>query len=123
MATRTFKEKKQQSRVFFDVTFDVHAHVDIRERARTSETKDTNFVMAEKQKFHSGGHSCGGEKMRNASGQRGENKRQGRVKTNRNTSNKEVSRFNRVIQHCSRENKCTEKCAARAIFFFFFLAN
>ena len=34
--------------------------------ARTSETKDTNFVMAEKQKFHSGGHFCGGEKMRNA---------------------------------------------------------
>ena len=88
MATRTFKEKKQQSRVFFDVTFDVYAHVDIRERARTSETKDTNFVMAEKQKFHSGGHSCGGEKMRNASGQRGENERQGRVRTNRNTSNK-----------------------------------
>ena len=59
MATRTFKEEKQQSRVFFDVTFDVYTHVDIKERARTSETKDTNFVMAEKQKFHNGGHSCG----------------------------------------------------------------
>ena len=80
MATRTFKEKKQQSRVFFDVTFNVYTHVDIRERARTSETKDTNFVMAEKQKFHSGGHSCSGEKMRNASGQQGENERQGKVK-------------------------------------------
>ena len=36
--------------------------------------------MAEKQKFHSGGHSCSGEKMRNASGQQGENERQGKVK-------------------------------------------
>ena len=88
MATPTFKEKKQQSRVFFDVFFYVYSHVDIRERARTSETKDTNLVMAEKQKFQSGGHSCGGEKMKNASGQQGENERQGRVNTNRNTSNK-----------------------------------
>ena len=57
MAARTFREKKnQQSRVFFDVIFDVYIHVDNRERAR-----ETNFVGRKTCKFHSGG-----EKMRNA---------------------------------------------------------
>ena len=38
MATRTFREKKQQqSRVFFDVIFNVYTHVDNRERARASD--------------------------------------------------------------------------------------
>ena len=38
MATRTFREKKQQqSRVFFDVIFDVYTHVDNRERARAGD--------------------------------------------------------------------------------------
>ena len=31
MAARTFRKKKQQSRVFFDVIFDVYTHVDNRE--------------------------------------------------------------------------------------------
>ena len=39
MAARTFRKKKQQSRVFFDVIFDVYTHVDNRERAR-----ETKFV-------------------------------------------------------------------------------
>ena len=30
-------EKKKQSRVFFDVIFDVYTHVDNRERARASD--------------------------------------------------------------------------------------
>ena len=38
-AARTFREKKQQSRVFFDAIFDVYTHLDNRERAR-----ETNFV-------------------------------------------------------------------------------
>ena len=38
MAARTFEKKKQQqSRVFFDVSFDVYAHVDNSERARASD--------------------------------------------------------------------------------------
>ena len=38
MSARTFRErKKQQSRVFFDVVFDVYTHVDNRERARASD--------------------------------------------------------------------------------------
>ena len=38
MATRTFREKKQQqSRVFLDVIFDVYTHVDNRERARVGD--------------------------------------------------------------------------------------
>ena len=37
MAAQTFGEKKKQSRVFFNVIFDVYTHVDNRERAR--ETK------------------------------------------------------------------------------------
>ena len=47
MAARTFrKNKQQQSRVFFDVIFDVYTHVDNRERARASDWKQkrTNFV-------------------------------------------------------------------------------
>ena len=40
MSAPTFRErkkKKQQSRVFFDVIFDVYTHVDNRERARASD--------------------------------------------------------------------------------------
>ena len=38
MAAQTFRKKKQQqSRVFFDVIFDVYTHVDNRERARASD--------------------------------------------------------------------------------------
>ena len=38
MAARTFtKKKQQQSRVFFDVIFDVYTHMDNRERARASD--------------------------------------------------------------------------------------
>ena len=75
MAARTFKEKKeQQSRVFFDVIFDVYSHVDNREKEleRVIEDKGDEFLWKKKTwKFHSGG-----EKMRNASGQQGENERQ-----------------------------------------------
>ena len=69
--------KNQQSRVFFDVIFDVYTHVNNRERAR-----ETKFVGRKTRKFHSGG-----EKMRNASGQvkmSGSEK----IKANMNTGNK-----------------------------------
>ena len=40
MATRTFREEtQQQSRVFFEVIFDVYTHVDDRERARARDEK------------------------------------------------------------------------------------
>ena len=69
--------KNLQSRVFFDVIFDVYTHVNNRERAR-----ETKFVGRKTRKFHSGG-----EKMRNASGQvkmSGSEK----IKANMNTGNK-----------------------------------
>ena len=37
MASRTFRKKKQPSRVFFGVIFDVYTHVDNRERVRASD--------------------------------------------------------------------------------------
>ena len=59
MATRTFR----QSRVFFDVIFDVYTHVDNREELE-------RVIKNKGDEFHSGG-----EKMRNVSGQQGENER------------------------------------------------
>ena len=45
MAARTFRKKKQQqSRVFFDVIFDVYTHVDDRERARASDWKQKRRI-------------------------------------------------------------------------------
>ena len=62
MAARTFRKKKQQqSRVFFDVIFDVYTHVDNRERARASDWDE--FCRKKNMKIQSG---C--ETMRNASG-------------------------------------------------------
>ena len=37
MAARTLRTKQQQSRVFFDVIFDVYTQVDDRERAGASD--------------------------------------------------------------------------------------
>ena len=45
MAARTFRKKKQQqSRVFFDVIFDVYTHVDNRERAGASNCKQRRLI-------------------------------------------------------------------------------
>ena len=63
MAARTLRQKKQeQSRVFFDVIFDVYIHVDNRERARAEFCRKKNMKI-----------QSGSETMRNASGQQGEN--------------------------------------------------
>ena len=49
MAARTFREKKQQqSRVFFDVVFDVFTHVDNSERARASDRNKENEFRCKK---------------------------------------------------------------------------
>ena len=46
MAARTFRKKKQQqSRVFFDVLFDVYTHLDNRERARASDWKQKRGIL------------------------------------------------------------------------------
>ena len=72
MAARTFRKKKQQSRVFFDVIFYVYTHVDNRERARAViENKRDEFCRKKNMKIQSG---C--ETMRNTSGKQGENERQ-----------------------------------------------
>ena len=88
MATRTFREKKNISRVFFNVIFYVYTHVDNRERAR-----ETNFAGRKTWKFHSGG-----EKMRNASGQV---KTSGieKIKANMNTGNKIFDKHIRQFLH------------------------
>ena len=74
MAARTFRTKKrQQSRVFFDVIFDVYTHVDNRETELelVTENKREEFCRKKNIKIQSG---C--ETMRNASGQQSENERQ-----------------------------------------------
>ena len=45
MAARTFRKKKQQIHVFFDVIFDVYTHVDNRERARVSDWKQKRLIL------------------------------------------------------------------------------
>ena len=47
MAARTFREKKKQSRVFFDVICDVYTHVDNREGARASDWKQRRRISLE----------------------------------------------------------------------------
>ena len=48
MAGRTFRKKTQrQSRVLFDVIFDVYTHVDNRERARASDWKQNRRILSE----------------------------------------------------------------------------
>ena len=51
MAARTFREKKeQQSRVFFDVIFNVYSHVDNRQKEleRVIEDKGDEFLWEKK---------------------------------------------------------------------------
>ena len=46
MAARTLRKKKQQqSRVFFDVIFDVYTRVDNRERAKASDWKQKRRIL------------------------------------------------------------------------------
>ena len=49
MAARTFRKEKQQqqSRVFFDVIFDIYTHVDNRERARAIDWKQRRRISLE----------------------------------------------------------------------------
>ena len=74
MAVRTFRKKKQQqSRVCFDVIFFMFTltWITVKELERVIENKGDEFRRKENMKIQRGG-----EKMRNASGQQGENERQ-----------------------------------------------
>ena len=51
MAARTFREKKKQSRVFFDVICDVYTHVDNREGLERVIENKTNFLGRKTRKF------------------------------------------------------------------------
>ena len=70
MAARTFgKKKQQQSRVFFDIIFDVYTNR--KELERVIENKGDEFRGKKNMKIQRGA-----EKIRNASGQQGENEQQ-----------------------------------------------
>ena len=74
MAARTFRKKKQQqSRVFFDVIFFMFTltWITVKELERVIENKGDEFLRKKNMEIHSGG-----EKMRKASGQQGENEQQ-----------------------------------------------
>ena len=74
MAARTLRKKKQQqSRVVFGVIFYVYTNVDNRKKEleRVIENKGDEFRRKKNMEIQSSG-----EKMRNASGQQGENERQ-----------------------------------------------
>ena len=74
MAARTFRKKKQQrSRVFFGVFFFMFTLTWITEKEleRVIENKGDEFRRKKNMEIQSGG-----EEMRNASGQQGENERQ-----------------------------------------------
>ena len=81
MAARNFREKEQQqSRVFFDVIFDVYTHVEKerkteKELERVIQNKGDEFRWEKNMKIS--WRRCR-EKIKNASGQQGEIKRQGK---------------------------------------------
>ena len=140
MAARTFRKKKQQqSRVFFDVIFDVYTHVDNRERARASdwkqrrriswEEKHENFIAAVRKR-----EMLAASKVKMSGSEK--------IKANMNTGNKifgkhipvrqlfhknilylfcKVWCFSRTKRRCSRAKKRQRKTkmrAARANLFF-----
>ena len=73
-AARIFREKKQQSRVFFDVIFHVYTNVDNRKRARASDCKrrEWNSVEDKHENFIAVVRKW---EMITDSGQQGENER------------------------------------------------
>ena len=74
MPARTLRKKKQQqSRVFFDVIFFMFTltWITVKELERVIENKGDEFRRKKNMEIQRGG-----EKIRNASGQQGENERQ-----------------------------------------------
>ena len=79
---RKREKNNNKAKSFFRLNFNVYINMKNREkaRARNKKTTENNFVGRKTWKFYSGG-----EKMRNASGHQGENKRQWKEKGNRKT--------------------------------------
>ena len=96
MAARILRKKKQQqSRVFFDVTFDVYTDVDNRESEKASYWKQKRRIWRKKNmKIQSGGETMG-----NVSGQQGENEGQWKIKANMNTEDKILGKHIRQLLH------------------------
>ena len=88
MAAGIFRKKKQQqSRVFFVVIWE-------KELERVIKNKRDEFCRNKNMKIQSG---C--ETMRNASGQQGENKQQGKIKANMNTGDRILGKHIRQFLH------------------------
>ena len=123
MATLTFRKTKKQQRnrvpleSFFRLNFNVYLDVDnrARARARDKQINEANFVGRKTWKFY-----WGSEKMRNASGQQGENEQQWKKKAKRNTC--DISSIKRVIRkfleasRCSHAKTTAKKCTKKMCF-------
>ena len=97
MAAGTFRKKKQQqSRIFVGVIFYVYTNVDNRERARASDWQNKGDEFRKKKNMEI---QSGGEKMRNAGSQQGENERQWKIKANMNTGKKILGKHTRQFLH------------------------
>ena len=93
MAARTFRKKKvvSFSALFFMCTL---TWITEKELERVIENKGDEFRRKKNMKIQSGG-----EKMRNASGQQGENERQWKIKANMNTGDKILGKHIRQFLH------------------------
>ena len=93
MAARTFRKKKvvSFSALFFMFTL---TWITEKELERVTENKGDEFRGEKNMEIQSGG-----EKMRNASGQQGENERQWKIKANMNTGDKILGKHIRQFLH------------------------
>ena len=96
MAAQTFRKKKQQQSRVFSALFFMFTLTWITEKEleRVIENKGDEFRRKKNMEIQSGG-----EKMRNASGQQGENERQWKIKANMNTGNKILGKHMRQFLH------------------------
>ena len=97
MATRTFRKKNSNKVVSFSTLFLMFTLTCLTEKEleRVIENKRNEFCRGKKNmKIQSGG-----ETMRNASGQQGENERQWKIKANMNTGDKILGKHIRQFLH------------------------
>ena len=97
MAARTFRKKKQQQSCVFSVLFFMFTLMWITEKEleQVIENKGPHKLHGKKNMEI----QSGVEKMRNASGQQGENERQWKIKGNMNTGNKILGKHIRQFLH------------------------
>ena len=89
-----FKRKNNDKVVFFSTLFLMFILTWITEKERVIENKTDEFCRKKNMKIQSGG-----ETMRNASGQQGENERQWKIKANMNTGDKILGKHIRQFLH------------------------